>query len=78
MTAREELHESMCGSCSGRFARGECEAVDRAIDAFAHELAKKIRQHHYPRFPGKAEYTQGVDDGYDRAADLIDPESEKT
>lgn len=46
------------------------------LPVYAHELAEKIRQHHYPKFPGKAEYTQGMDDGYSRAADLIDPEVE--
>jgi hypothetical protein len=40
MSAREELHESMCGSCCGNFARGECEAIDTVIDNFAHELAE--------------------------------------
>lgn len=38
MSAREELHESMCGSCCGNYARGECESVNRVIDNYAYEL----------------------------------------
>lgn len=57
MSAREELHESMCRCGTGEYpAPGECVAVDRLIDAYAHELAQKIR---------------ALD--WNGAADLIDP-----
>lgn len=68
MSAREELHESMCGSCCGRFARGECESVDRLIDAFVHELAEQIRteSEEWSGWPGKQATMRYT-------ADLIDP-----
>jgi len=39
------------------------------------EAAEKLRTHWFPREPMRsADYTAGVDIGFDRAADLIDPE----
>lgn len=68
MSAREELHESLCGSCQGRYSRGECEAVDRLIDNFAHELAEKIRCQY-----GQAPDVYSVAD----CANLVDPEAQR-
>lgn len=61
---------------------GETFEAQEALDKFEaavrcralREAAEKIRAHWYPGFRGKSEYTQGVDDGYDKAADLIDPD----
>jgi hypothetical protein len=69
-SAREELFEALFVD----FQIRSRDQVNALLDAYAHELAEKIRQHWYPRFPGKSEYTRGVDDGYDKAANLIDPE----
>ena len=68
MSAREELHESLCGSCCGRSALGECEAVNRQIDAFAHELAEEIREH------GGTRGDEYFNEAAHVFADLIDPE----
>lgn len=67
--AYDDLHEALTEGYRVGAVRAK-----GMIDAYAHELAEKIRQHWYPRFPGKAEYTRGMDDGYEHAADLIDPE----
>lgn len=46
----------------------------RLLDDHAHELAEKLRTHWFPREPMRsADYIAGVDIGFDRAADLIDP-----
>jgi hypothetical protein len=41
MTARDDLHEAICGDGCGRARR--CERTDRLIDAFAHEQADRAR-----------------------------------
>lgn len=84
MNAREELHESMCGSCYGKFKRGECESVDRLIDAYAHELAEKIRERARRIGESGASATgRHAEDmatrgrAWHTAADLIDPEVQR-
>lgn len=54
----------------------------KLVDAFAHELAEKIRQDAASRWApnGKGVYAVGVEDaleGQTRGADLIDPEAQK-
>lgn len=72
MSAREELHEIMChcGWYGHTAAPGECDSTDYLIDAYAHELAQKIRSlrdaGHYE--PDSPEYKH-----MSGSADLIDP-----
>lgn len=65
MSARDDLHEAICGDGCG--IRRRCERTDRLIDAYAHELAEMQRNTNPDRSPDWS-------DGVDWAADLIDPE----
>lgn len=50
--------------------------ADLVLNQHAHELAERQRKHWVPRPPGEtADYVRGLDDGFDKAADLIDPEA---
>lgn len=74
-TARQRLLDAMrdrkvcfCGADS-------CRNAEDYVDALVHELAEQQRKHWVPRPPGEtADYVRGLDDGFDKAADLIDPE----
>lgn len=67
LTAREALHrEAQWGLLGAGFDDAATEA-DRLIDAYAHELAEKIRD----SLGGDG----GFPDGMNHAADLIDPEA---
>lgn len=68
MSAREELVESMLPTLHSP-ARGEEEAVNRLIDAFAHELAEEIRAAYDGEGPDEDNWIRTPFD----AADLIDP-----
>lgn len=48
-------------------------AEQRGRQEALREVAEKIRHHWYPRVPGNPLFTQGMDAGMDKAADLIDP-----
>jgi hypothetical protein len=51
--------------------------ADLVLNQHAHQLAEQQRKHWMPRPPGEtADYVRGLDDGFDKAADLIDPENE--
>jgi len=76
-TARQALINAMtsrtcfCGADS-------CQNAEQYVDAFAHQLAEQQRKHWIPRPPGEtADYLRGLDDGLDKAADLIDPEKQR-
>jgi hypothetical protein len=76
-TARQKLIEAMrtrtcfCGADS-------CHNAEQYVNAYAHELAEQQRKHWIPRPPGEtADYVRGLDDGFDKAADLIDPEPQR-
>lgn len=66
MSAREQLYERMHGPGHCNPPCGLCREVEDLLDAFAHELAEKIRAH-CPCAPGCC--SCGI------AADLIDPEA---
>lgn len=52
-------------------------AAKTVLGDHAHQLAEQQRKHWTPRPPGEtADYVRGLDDGFDKAADLIDPEVE--
>lgn len=77
MSARDELYaEVMSG---GTHSPDRSERASALIDAYAHELAEKIRSSGMPgKFgvfygPGVSAYRDGSDD----AANLIDPEGAK-
>ncbi|MFB8071108.1 hypothetical protein [Streptomyces californicus] len=70
MSARDELLESLL-PWTRRPADGEEDACNALIDAFAHELAEKVRAEERNR-KGWA----GSSFGLRLAADLIDPEVE--
>jgi hypothetical protein len=49
-------------------------AAKTVLDLHARYLAEQQRKHWVPRPPGAtADYVRGLDDGLDKAADLIDP-----
>ncbi|MFD7776640.1 hypothetical protein [Streptomyces sp. NPDC059753] len=82
MSARDELFdhiESLSGTVRSEFCMGcDCAPSDRAeanqlIDAFAHELAEKIREANRAVTFSDAFY---VGTGMTDAANLIDPEVE--
>lgn len=70
-----ELH---IGSNGLAFTWDQLEALNRILDAYAHELAEKIRWAHPPSDADQrfAVYVNGWCDGRNEAADLIDPEVE--
>jgi hypothetical protein len=72
MSARDELHEAICGDGCGVPKR--CERTDRLVDAFAHELAERIRSER-----GTTSLPDGhfFFSGMDFAADLIDPQAQQ-
>jgi hypothetical protein len=52
-------------------------AAREVLSQHAHALAEQQRNHWMPRPPGEtADYARGLDDGFDKAADLIDPKVE--
>ncbi|GAA3852158.1 hypothetical protein GCM10023084_02930 [Streptomyces lacrimifluminis] len=52
--------------------------LDEVLDEHAHHLAELQRNHWLPRPPGEtADYVRGLDDGLDKAADLIDPKVQR-
>ncbi|MFJ2650832.1 hypothetical protein ACIO1C_29455 [Streptomyces sp. NPDC087420] len=74
MNARGQLLTWLCFS----FGAPSAEAAEAALDAYAHELAEKIR---WAKGPDSADqrfliYANGWYDGRGEAADLIDPECE--
>lgn len=76
MSARDELLESLL-PWGRRPADGEEEACNALIDAFAHELAEKIRTRTLEAPEGFVHRQAWVDawnEGRDDMADLIDPE----
>jgi hypothetical protein len=78
MSARDELFEAMTDG-GWRLAPGEAESVNRLHDAYAHELAEKIREDTRAALT-RVTAMHGADwgrtwaMGRERAADLIDPE----
>lgn len=67
MSAREELLEALLPTYRAQYAPGEEESANALLDAYAHELAEKIREERHNR------YATGLDEEY-WPADLIDPE----
>jgi hypothetical protein len=80
---REELRAALRKGVKGTRAEDRIEhLVDQhqaaVKDVLAHQLAEQQRNHWTPRPPGKtADYVRGLDDGFDLAADLIDPQTQR-
>ncbi|MFM9635923.1 hypothetical protein [Streptomyces turgidiscabies] len=78
-TWRTDPRERLLAAIDRTWARGELGATpEQLVDGYARHLAEQQRNHWTPRPPGKtADYVRGLDDGFDQAADLIDPEAQR-
>jgi hypothetical protein len=74
-TWRTDPRERLLAAIDSTWAHGVLGATpEQLVDQFAHHLAERQRKHWVPRPPGEtADYVRGLDDGLDKAADLIDP-----
>lgn len=68
MSARDDLHEAICGDGCGVPKR--CERTDGLIEAYTHELAEQIRA-------ADLEWGRVPDMDARDAADLIDPKAQR-